>query len=69
MQNNIIVWKYFWELSGYYTFQDIEIIFFLNKNIFLCAILSMYNIFRADNTILHEIYCISVDTNDVKRIR
>lgn len=47
----------------------IEIIFFLNESVFVCATLSICNIFRTDNTILHETYCISSDTNDVKRIR
>lgn len=51
----------------------IEIIFFLNESVFLYARPSICNIFRAqymtDNTILHETYYISSDTNDVKRIR
>jgi len=56
------------ELSGYYT---IEIIYFSQMKVpFSLCMTSICNIFRADNTILHETYCsTSTGTNDVKRIR
>jgi len=58
----------------FFSFRDIitiEIIYFSQMKVsFSLCMTPICNIFRADNTILHETYCsTSTGTNDVKRIR